>query len=786
MSALRHKSWRDLRRRPTRTAFTIATIAFAVAGLWIFAMPVLMKDAMNQRIAQDRLADVRLPTTDVVLDSSDVASLRAVPGVTALDARTLYQTKIATSTGHRDVLVAGISDWSNQPVNAVVVDSGKTPDGAEVVTDPMNGRTGRYSGRIGDTVNLEDSKGQSRPFSVTGRGDTLALSQLVAQEHAVLYAPQTSVNALADARGVNSIEFRVSDPQRANDIANAVRSQLLELKPAVTFPELAIVREAGQWPGEDVFNKFATLLYVGAVLALVSAIVLISNTMTTAVAEQRREIAVMKAIGGRRRQIRRSFLRTALALGAIGTVLGIALGIPFANLVLGFIGNRFFGISPTWGVPVNALIISIVVGIGATLLAALPALRRAARSSVLEGLQASTTTGKTGRLDRALRRARLPRTTEIGLRNVTRRRARTYATVLQITLAVSVALGFLALGVTVAAETAKVWDTMSYDIIVSQRGNAPLDNAAGGLLTSTPGVAGAQPILYNTLKVGSGQYEAWGISPDTTLYQPKIVAGRWLEASDNSAQQDGVVIGRALANTTGTHVGDTLKVGTARGNADLHVVGIDGNLMNNATTLFLPLARFQALLGRSDTNAYWVVSTDPQKSSIDRLATVAEERLTSAGYPVSTQIRYVERAANLDGNRVLVGVLAAMGIPIVIIGMIGLLNTMTMNVIERTREIGIMRCIGAPARAVRRVFRAEALTVALAGALIAIPGGWLIGALLCWIVTSLFHYGSVPYSFPLVAAALGVIATVAIAWLVVVAPVHHASKLQPGDALRYE
>ena len=72
----------------------------------------------------------------------------------------------------------------------------------------------------------------------------------------------------------------------------------------------------------------------------------------------------------------------------------------------------------------------------------------------------------------------------------------------------------------------------------------------------------------------------------------------------------------------------------------------------------------------------------------------------------------LERAANLDTNRVLVAVLAVMGVPLVIIGMIGLLNSMTMNVIERTREVGILRCIGASSRTVRRIFRAEALAVA--------------------------------------------------------------------------
>jgi putative ABC transport system permease protein len=741
---------------------------------------------MNRRIAQDQLYDVRLLTNDVVLDANQLAELRAIPGVAALDARTLYESKMVAGDRRRDVLLVGVPDWNAQRVDVISVDSGADPRGAEIVTDRMNARSGRYSGGIGETVEVEDSTGRPRTLSVSGRGDTLAFSQLVAEEHAVFYAPQTTVNGLAGASGVNSIEFRVSDPVQADDVAAAVRTRLLGMKPGLTFPDLADVREAGQWPGQEEFDNFATLLYVGAVLALVSALVLISNTMTAMVAEQRREIAIMKAIGGRRKQIRRSFLRTAVSLAAIGTTVGIAIGIPFANLVLGFIGSRFFGITPEWGVPLNALFISAVVGVGATLLAALPALRRAARLSVRAGLEGGLVAGSDGRLDRALRQIRMPRAAQIGLRSVTRRRTRTYATMMQITLAVSIALGFVALGVTIANETARTWDTMSWDLIVQQRAGIPLDEAAGKLIATTEGVATAQPVLYNTLNVDGGQYEAWGLPADTTLFEPRILAGRWLEPTDDTERRKVVVIGRALASTTGVHAGDTLIVGTARGTERLEVVGIDGRLMNNGTTLYLPLASFQELLGRTDTNAYWVVSVDRHEQAIDRLAIAEEGRLTAAGYPVSTEIRYVERAANLASNRVLVAVLAAMGIPVVIIGMIGLLNSMTMNVIERTREVGILRCIGAPSRTVRRIFRTEALTVALAGAVLAVPGGWLVGALLAWVVTDLFHFGSVPFAFPLLAASVAIVVTLLLAWLVVIAPLRRATRLEPGNALRYE
>ena len=229
----------------------------------------------------------------------------------------------------------------------------------------------------------------------------MMFSQIVADDRvAALYAPQSTVNGLAGASGVNSIELRVDDPNRADTVAAAVRSRLLALQPSATFTELPDVRQAGSWPGQDVFNNFSALLYVGVVLVLISALVLISNTMTTMVAEQSREIAMMKAIGGRRRQIRRSYLHVALLLGAAGTLIGIVIGIPFANVALGFIGNRFFGVDPGWGVPANVIVISIVVGLGATLLASLPSLRRAARTSVRAGLEPgvarAATDGSTG------------------------------------------------------------------------------------------------------------------------------------------------------------------------------------------------------------------------------------------------------------------------------------------------------------------------------------------------------------------------------------------------------
>ena len=79
---------------------------------------------------------------------------------------------------------------------------------------------------------------------------------------------------------------------------------------------------------------------------------------------------------------------------------------------------------------------------------------------------------------------------------------------------------------------------------------------------------------YNALEVNGDPYESWGIPPDTPMFEPEILTGRWLEPSDEGKPV--AVFGRALAETAGLDIGNVVSVGTARGTADVEVVGIDG------------------------------------------------------------------------------------------------------------------------------------------------------------------------------------------------------------------
>ncbi|MGE0228347.1 MAG: ABC transporter permease [Dehalococcoidia bacterium] len=787
MSALSRKSWKDVRRRWARSLFTIATIAVAVAGLSLFSLMHLLNEAMDRRVVDDRLHDVQVYVRDMALTRAELDQLTALPGVVAFEARTAYVTRIRDGDRRVDTLLVGVPDFDSQFVDVVHLDSGTLPGASEALSDSQNARSGRFAGRAGARIQLEDDAGGLRDVAISGTGNTLQYTVIATGDRAVLYAPQRLVNEVAGAAGVNRLDFRLADPAQAQTTLAAVQDWFATHRPDVEFTDLPDVRTVGTWPGKEDSENFATLFYVGGILALLSATALVSNTVTTMVAEQRREIAVMKAIGGSRRQIGLSLFRTVWMLAALGTLLGVLLGIPFSSLLASFVGRQFLGVQTHWGYSVPVVAFSIVVGLLGPTLAAVPSLLHATRISVREGFEGALSAPQRTTVDRLLRGVPLPRAAQVGLRNISRRKVRTVGTTLQVGLAVGVALGFLALGQTVGTVTARNWDALHWDVIVSQRSTVPLDAGAVSLIRGAGDVQSGHPVLYGDVEIDGARYEAWGLPVDTPLYEPDIVSGRWFDATDaTDTAAPSIVVGRALAANAGLRVGDSVAVATASGVVSMDVVGIDGRLINNGTTVFIPLTEFQRILGRTDANAYWLVSAGQEPPTIDRLAATVEDSLASAGYPIDTAIRYVEKDANLASNRTLVSVLAVMGVPIVAIGLIGLVNMMTMNVLERAREIGILRCIGARGRDILRIFQTEALSVALLGWMLAIPAGWLIGWSLVRVISSMFRFGSISYSYPLWYPVLALPVTLFLAYLVVIPPVRRAARVHPGDALRYE
>ena len=226
-------------------------------------------------------------------------------------------------------------------------------------------------------------------------------------------------------------------------------------------------------------------------MAVVCALFLIANTMNTMVVEQGNEIAILRALGGRRRQIASVILRTAAALGAAGAIAGTALGIVVAYLLTRYLAAQFFSVHAGFAISAPVVVASLLAGPVLAVLTSLPGLRRAVRRPVADVLDNRTLLDYgTGRLDRILASARLlSGPTRMGVRNTLRRKRRTAATIAQVTVAVALAIALFAVGETVAAATAAVYDAQQFQIEVDAgNGAPPFGGRAISIAAATPGV----------------------------------------------------------------------------------------------------------------------------------------------------------------------------------------------------------------------------------------------------------------------------------------------------------
>ena len=796
VSASLRKSITDLSRRRARTVFTVATLALAVGSIAFLAIPTLIDRSMQAEVRSGRLADVTVTMRPLPLTAQQLAALAALPNVAAVEPRSRVETRVLVGQRRAPARMIGVRDFARQRVDLVHVQSGTRPGPGEVLVDVQNANVGVYGGRAGDVATVVGARGnagkmriETARLRITGEGRNIPGGEEVQDDHViVLYATAATVAALSGDHGYSRLAFRLHDtgPAAAAATVEAVRRYLGTVPGFAGFTNLPDVRAPGDWPGKAETQQFAKLLSVITVLALLSALVLISNTMTTLVAEQTGEIGIMRAVGARRRQVALVYVKTAMLLGSLGALAGVALGIVLSNLLARYFGSKFWAIDVGVGVDVKVVLVSIAVGVLGPPLAALPAIRRGTRVDLREALESTgSAVGGQDAGDRLLGRVRfVPRTMQIGLRSVGRRKRRSLATALIVALAVGNLLATLGLAAAATHVTRAEWGDHLEDVRIWTGGRKLFDARATQAIRSTPGVAEVQPAIVNDVELAGESAFVWAV-PREPLFRYRLSDGRWFSAGEERGRERVAVIEQNLAQATGTGLGQVVTISTAAGAARFRIVGVAKNQQENGTVLFVPLTTMRALVGApTGVGTYWIKTTSSDHGLVDRTTTLLENRLAALGYETGTEITYVATRDNVASNRTITSSIAVLGFVIVAMSMVGLANAITMGVIERTREIGILRCIGARAGDVRRIFAAEGLALALAGWLLGIPLGYALDRLLVWLVKEVVNV-ELPVVFPPWNVALALVGTVALALLIILIPIRRAVRFRPGDALRY-
>ena len=519
MSALSRKAWGDLRRHPGKSLLIVGSLALAIASFAIVAVPGLLNGAMQDEVRQARLFDVAVTTNDLDLSPAQLAALGRLPNVAAFEPAVEYST-VATNprTGIRQNAALWSVNLAGQAVDAVNVTSGGLPagtgttgtgtTGGGVLADQGNASAAGFGVPVGDQITITTATGTEERLRVTGTGRSLATSPSANGSDAsngntngaVFYADTATVRALAGMSGYDYLAFRLNDDSPAAQTAAiaAIQRYLTAQTGPSPFTALPITRAAGTWPGQSTFDDLIALFLVITVMAVACALFLIATTVNTMVVEQGNEIAILKALGGRRRQIAGVVLRTSAALGAAGSIAGTAIGIVVAYLLTRHLAAQLFSVPAGFAVSVPVVAASLLAGPVLAMLASLPGLRRAVQRPVADVLDNRTVIDYgTGRLDRILARTGLlSGPARMGVRNTLRRKRRTAATIAQVTIAVGLAIALFGLGETVTSATAALHNALRFQIEAdSGDGAAPFNGRAVSIAAATPGVARVEPLI---------------------------------------------------------------------------------------------------------------------------------------------------------------------------------------------------------------------------------------------------------------------------------------------------
>ncbi len=832
MLAARYLSGRKLRTFLTTLAVIFGVmIIFSLNGM----LPAFSQAFRENMLAASGAVDLSVTgVTDDVFDAKALNVVRGVNGIAQASGSLRRTITLPAGSAVDAVTVTGLDDAA-QTVRPYQVVSGRflQPGDGNVIVIPQH-LAQQTDLAVGDKFILPATSGTNE-FNIIG---VIVTSPLPGVE--AVYMPLPAAQQLLNQPDqINTIEAVLATGADRTRVEADVQARLgsnFKLGGLEAGNELLSNFQLG----EVAIDLFGTL-------AIVMGGFIIFNTFRTVVAERRHDLGMLRAVGATRRTVVGVILAESLVQGIIGTVLGMIAGYGLVIVFLSGVGSIIqqlvrFQIGGPIFTP-WAFILSIGLGVGITVLAGLYPAIMAGRVTPIEALRPAELAVQRRTFNRReigglvligiavitllIRNSQLSATGaflfivgliliapvlirpiasifgrvlgvifaregQIAQGNLVRQpgRAAVTASTMMISLAIIVALLGLLASLYNGLMGGFMDKTLNADFMLMppsiflQSGNVGAAPDLARKIQEVPGVAALTTLRLGTSDVKGLPLQVIGIDPTSF----PIVSGLQFTAGDEKQAYADLAAGRAMiingifATKNRVSIGDILPLATAEGTQDYRVVGIGTDVLNaKLDTGYIS----QANLANDfhQTNDVMLLVRKTPQADVGQVR-IALEKITKA-YPAFTLFAFTEwRDLLLNTLSGAMGffylLLAALTLP----SLIALINTLAINVIERTREIGMIRAVGGTRSQVRRMILAESLLLSAAGTGFGILAGIWLGYS---IVSAISIAGIVmPYSFPaagvLVAIGVGLIFGV----LASLIPARQAARLDIIAALHYE
>ena len=782
------KMLRDTWLHKSRTLLVVVAVATGMiaAGALLDAWSLVQRvTAETYRTSHPVSATLRVDAVDADI----LAQVRALPTIAAVRARRTVFATVKSNGEQKTAELYALDEFQAADIGRLESERGTWPprDG-EIVIEKSSLE---FSGvAAGDAITLQFDKSPSRALPITGVAHDVSLPPGWMDHIVYGFVTPATLATLGAPSAFNEIQIVVRDTSADRD---AVRRIAYDVKALIERGGKHVSNVDVPVPGEHAHaaQMDSLMLTQGAfgLLALLVCSFLVVNLITAMLTGQTREIGVMKSLGAGAGQIGAMYLGFALLLGALASAIAlpaaIAIGRTYAALNASMLNFSTDGHAIPWW----AISLQIAVGCLLPVAAAAVPVTRACRMSVAAALRDSGIASEAGGsyLRRRFAIPGISRPLRLSIGNAFRRRQRMLLTLLALAAGGAVYLGADNLRIAVRGSVDLLFSSQRYDFVL--RFAEPI--SAGRIQAAAASVAGVAHVeAWNSDSASvahadgtrSNTFALIGVPPDSVMVAPTLQSGRWLSATD----RDALVLSRTVlkdepALTPGSQI--TLIIGGEP--VSWRIVGIVDT--GPQKLAYVPRATLDAL-HRNDSASTLVVAARSHnaESQLDLILRLRAELERSGMSVASSQSLSETRRVFEDHLLMVVNFLGVMAWVMIAVGGMGLAATMSLAVLERTREIGVLRAIGARHRAIMAMIQTEGLVIAVLGWLVSIP----LSIPMTLVLADAFGKVMFPAPAPLLPDARGVIGWLVMVVVVSVAacawPAQRATRIPTSAALSYE
>jgi putative ABC transport system permease protein len=799
LSARWDKILRDIWDNKPRSLLVIFTLAIGIAAVGMINNTVRMikRDLFGQYASRNPASLILYVSPFPEELARDVEGMREVE--TARPQRVVGASML-TGEGQLEAIdLIAFPDFNDLPLNQLRVEEGASAPGLRQILLERNVARG-LGLQMGDTLTIEMDNGTRYNLTVGGLVHDMTVRPYTLTGEAQGYLTLPTLEWMGEQPYYNQLQMLVAegknDREYALQVGALARDRIIE---PGGYQVAAMLIQGDPNPGDfwakKPINGVLLVLQVMSILAILLSSGLVVNTISAVLVQQTRQIGIMRSVGATRKQVVQIYLAYVLVLSAAGLLVALPVGLLGARgLSTAAAQLMNYNVSVV-DLPPSIFLLQAGLGLIMPLAVALLPILRGTKLSVYDAIYqyGLSGEGKKGWLERQLVRVRkLSPPVMLSLRNTFRNKSRLAFTLATMTIAGAMFMAVFSSYNTIHQQIDELGRYIAFDASLSIPGGANKHTVEREALRiadvkTAEGWASANGVIIRPDGQESDRVELVGLPENAQTIQPRLVKGRWLQAGDTHQ----VVINEdLLTKEPRLDVGDLLTVKVNEQERKLEVVGIASKHLTGSR-IYMNLDSLTRLTGRRNQVDMVRVLATPgtfsQPAEQSAIGQQLEKRFEDAQLSQSaSRTRYEIFDTIANSFDILLFVLLLVAAILAVIGGLGLTGAMGLNVLERTREIGVLRAVGASHRSVRQVVMVEGATVALISWMLSALLSYPAGRLLSEAVVQVAFGTESTFQYSFLGLAVWLVAVLLIGILASLAPARDAVRLTVREVLSYE